>query len=301
MATEVPGVAALIVSHNTRDDLLRCLASLFAGTLVPVEVVVVDNASEDGSPDAVEASFPKCHVIRLAENAGFARANNLGLRETGAPLLLLLNPDVEVRPGTLEALAGALGARPSLGAVGPLTRNPDGSLQVSFGPDLTLLSEWRQRRLVQGAKARKPWVQAHLAEMAQRGFEPDWLSGSCILARREALLSVQGFDEGFFLYEEDADLGLRLRRAGWSLLLTPRAEIVHRLGSSMAKTPTRARFEYHRSHLRYYRKHNAMPARLALRSLIAARALAGLSKAVFSGDREERRHQAAVLRLGLGW
>ncbi len=300
MGTETLRVSALIVSHDTRDELLRCLASLFAGTSWPLEVLVVDNASADGSPAAVEQGFPQVKVVRLAENAGFARANNRGLRETEAPLVLMLNPDTEVRPGAIEALVAVLDARPLVGAVGPRTLNPDGSLQVSFGPDLTPLAEWRQRRLVRGAKSLNPRVQARLAEMTKREFEPDWLSGSCILARREALLAVEGFDEGFFLYEEDADLCRRLRRVGWNVLFTPRAEIVHHLGSSMAKTPTRARLEYHRSHLRYYRKHNAPWTRLALRSLLAAAALLGQARAVATGDRDERRHQTAVLRLALG-
>jgi GT2 family glycosyltransferase len=136
--------------------------------------------------------------------------------------------------------------------------------------------------------------------MTQRELEPDWLSGSCILARREALLSVGGFDQGFFLYEEDADLCRRLRRAGWRVLLTPEAEIVHRLGSSMAKAPARARLEYQRSHLRYYQKHNGTAARGLLRGLMAGSALLGLARALVRGGHEERKHQASVLRLALG-
>jgi len=298
--TEAPRVAVVIVSHNTRAELLRCLASLVVSTSRPLEILVVDNASQDGSPDAVERSFPQVRVMRLAENVGFARANNHGLRETEAPLVLMLNPDTEVRPRAVDALAAALEARPRLGAVGPRTLNPDGSVQVSFGPDLTPLAEWRQRRLVRGVKRRNPRALARVAALTQRDFEPDWLSGSCILARREALLAVGGFDEGFFLYEEDADLGLRLRRAGWRLLLTPGAEIVHHLGASMAKTRNRARLEYQRSHLRYYRKHNGPASRMALRCLLASSALLGLARAVLSGEGDQRQHHLVVLRLALG-
>lgn len=299
MATEAPGVSALLVSHNTRDDLLASLASLHVGTSLPIEILVIDNASVDGSPEAVEQAFPQDRVIRLAENVGFARANNRGLREAQAPLILILNPDTAVRPGALEALVAVLASRPGVGAAGPRTLNSDGSVQVSFGPDLTPVAEWRQRRLVHGVKSRNPRIRAQLAAMTEREFEPAWLSGSCMLARREALLAVGGFDEGFFLYEEDADLCLRLRRAGWRVLFTPNAEIVHHLGSSMARAPSRARLEYHRSHLRYYAKHNGAGARAMLRAAMTAAALAGWTRALARGHREERRHYVAVLRLAL--
>jgi len=183
--------------------------------------------------------------------------------------VLVLNPDAEVTAGALETLSGILDARPAVGVVGPLTRNPDGSVQVSFGPDLTPLAEWRQRRLVRGVRERRPQALREAAARAAAEQEPDWVSGSCFLARRQALQSVGGFDEAFFLFEEDADLCLRLRRAGWRVLFTPAAEVRHALGRSMDQAPERARLEYDRSHLLYYRKHNGPLLTALLRTWLA--------------------------------
>ena len=266
---DAPKVTAVVVSYNTRDDLLRCLASLAAHVRLPLEVVVVDNASTDGSAAAVRAAYPAARVLESPANQGFSAANNAGIRASSAPQVLVLNSDAELTPGALETLSGLLDARPDVGVVGPRTVNPDGSVQLSFGPDLTPLSEWRQRSLVLGLRARRPEALREAEQRASREHEPDWVSGSCFLARRAALEAIGGFDEGFFLYEEDADLCRRLRGAGWRVLYTPAAEVRHALGQSMARDPARARREYRRSHLRYYQKHNGPLLTALLRAYLA--------------------------------
>jgi N-acetylglucosaminyl-diphospho-decaprenol L-rhamnosyltransferase len=125
--------------------------------------------------------------------------------------------------------------------------------------------------------------------------ETAWVSGACLMARRPALVAAGGFDEGFFLYEEDADLCRRVRIQGGRVLFTPAAEIRHRLGVSMAREPRRARLAYHASHLRYYRKHNRLWAQLALRLGIGVRGLAGLAR----GRVAARAEAAALLKLAL--
>lgn len=299
--TQGPRVSAVVVSYNTRDHLLRCLASL-ESVLLPLEVVVVDNASGDGSAEAVAERFPATRIVRNDENLGFARASNQGLRRCGAPYVLLLNSDAEVRPGAVEALAGLLDARPRVGAVGPRTLSPDGSVQVSFGPPLTPWGEWRQRRLLRGVRARRPDALRRAAERAGGEREPAWVSGACLLARRQALDQVGGFDEGFFLYEEDVDLCRRLRQAGWTILFTPAAEVVHHVGRSMARDPDRSRLEYQRSHLRYYRKHNGVFATALLRVWLAAGAAAAWLRArAASGPEGERQRRRASEALRLAF
>ena len=267
---ETPVVSVLIVSYNTRELLLECLESLRAVTL-PLEIVVVDNASSDGSAEAVRERRPDVGVIANRENVGFSKANNLGIRATKAPYVLVMNSDCLSRPGALETLVEILDSRPDVGIVGPRTVSPDGTIQVSFGPDLTPWNEWHQRRLVKGVKRKDPASLRRADALASREHEPDWLSGSCFLARREVLDRVGGFDEAFFLYEEDADLCLRVRQSGSRVLFTPRAEVVHHLGRSMEQASERAQQEYRRSHLLYYRKHNGPLATLALRLWTALR------------------------------
>ena len=302
-AREPPRVTAVVVSFNTRDDLRRCLASLRAHAGLPCEVVVVDNASADASADMVRAEFPEARLIRNRENVGFSRANNQGLREAAGAYVLILNSDAELAPGALPALVALLDARPRVAAVGPRTLNPDGTVQVSFGPALTPVAEWRQRRLVRGVERRDPAALAEAEAHAAVEREPDWVSGSCLLARKDALDSVGGFDESFFLYEEDVDLCLRLRRAGWTVVFTPAAAVVHHLGRSMQTDPARVRLEYHRSHLRYYRKHNGALLSAALRAFIGAGAAVGWLAAAGPGPerRGRRRLHARTLRVALGF
>jgi GT2 family glycosyltransferase len=292
-------VAAVVVSFEAREALLACLASLRAHASLPIETVVVDNASRDGSADAARATHSGTLVIANSENVGFAQACNQGWRASRAPFLLFLNPDAEVMPGAVATLVGLLASQPGVGAAGPRTRAPDGAIQVTTGPHLTPLAEWRQRRLVLGVARRDAAALAAAEAIHAREHEPDWVSGSCLAVRRTALEAVSGFDERFFLYEEDADLCRRLRAAGWRIVFAPAAEVRHRLGVSMARAPRRARLEYHRSHLLYYRKHNGPVARAALRLLLAARGIAGWLQALASGDAAARDDSAALVRLAL--
>jgi GT2 family glycosyltransferase len=300
--SDAPRVTAVVVSYNTRDELLRCLGSLRRHAGLPCQIVVVDNASADGSAAAVASGFPDALLIRNPENVGFSRANNQGLRAASAAYVLFLNSDAELTAGALPALGVILDERPRLGAVGPRLQAADGTVEVSFGPPLTPIAEWRQRRLVQGVRRRRSAAVRRAEAQAAAEREPGWLSAACLLARREALDAVGGFDEGFFLYEEDVDLCVRLRQAGWSVVFTPSAQVIHHLGRSMQADPQRARLEYHRSHLRYYAKHNGPALTAALRAFIAAGA--GLSWLLALGPGQARRRrrqgQADVLRVAVG-
>lgn len=265
-------VAVVVVSFETRATLLEGLAAL-AGEAGATETVVVDNASRDGSAEAVRTRFPQVKLIANSANVGFGAACNQGARESRAPLLLFLNPDATLAPGGLAALAALLESRPRVGVVGPRTRSADGAIQVSTGPDLSLLSERRQRRLVRGVARRDPLLLAEAEALHAYEREVDWVSGACLMIRRTAFDAVSGFDERFFLYEEDADLCLRARQAGWQVLFTPAAEARHALGLSMARSPERARLEYDRSHRLYYRKHRGLLERGLLRGLLAVRGI----------------------------
>jgi len=268
--SEEPRVDVVVVSYETRETLLECLAALVAEPTA--SVIVIDNASRDGTAAAVRERFPSVRLVANAENVGFARACNQGARESRARYLLFLNPDATLAPGSLGALAAILEARPRVGVVGPRTRSANGDIQVSTGPDLSLVSEIRQRRLVRGVARRDAAILVEAEGLHAVEREVDWVSGACLMIRREAFDAVSGFDERFFLYEEDADLCRRVRAAGWKVLFSPGAEASHALGRSMARSPERARLEYQRSHRLYYRKHCGLAQRLALRLWLFARA-----------------------------
>jgi len=301
-ATDLPRVSVVIVSYNACGDLHDCLASLARRVSLPHEILVVDNGSSDGSPAMVRRDYPGVRLIENAENLGFAAANNRGLTKARAPYALILNSDAEVQAGAVEAMAGLLDARPGVAIVGPRTLNPDGTPQVSFGPALTPFAEWRQRRRVRAVQARHPATLRALDAETRHEANPFWVSGSCFLARREALAAVGGFDEGFFLYEEDVDLCLRVRAAGWQIVFTPEAAVCHRLGASMRHDRFRARLEYHRSHLRYYRKHLGPLWAGLLRGRLLALSILDLARGRISpGGRgsARRQHGRRLLRLAL--
>jgi len=296
--SEEPRVDVVVVSYETRETLLECLAALVAEPTA--SVVVIDNASRDGTAAAVRERFPSVRLVANAENVGFARACNQGARESRAPYLLFLNPDATLAPGSLGALAAILEARPRVGVVGPRTRSANGDIQVSTGPDLSLVSEIRQRRLVRGVARRDAAILVEAEGLHAVEREVDWVSGACLMIRREAFDAVSGFDERFFLYEEDADLCRRVRAAGWKVLFSPGAEARHALGRSMARSPERARLEYQRSHLLYYRKHCGLAQRLALRLWLFARAELALVLGTLSLNGRRIREAFALLRVAGG-
>jgi N-acetylglucosaminyl-diphospho-decaprenol L-rhamnosyltransferase len=295
----VSEVTAVVVSFNTREDVLCCLGSLEANVTLPLRTIVVDNASADGSVEALRSRFPRAEVIANAENVGFARATNQGLRRARTPLILILNSDAEVRAGAVETMAAVLAQRPDVGIVGPRTLGTDGGPQVSFGRRLSILNELRQRRLVLGVRHRRPAALRRAEALAAVAREPAWVSGACMLARREVLEQVGYFDEAFFLYEEDVDLCLRVRRAGFKVAFAPEAVVVHHLGRSMAFDPERARLEYHRSHLLLYRKHQHRLALALLRGQLLLRAGAGWIAALGPGEPRRGRRRAAARTLAL--
>jgi GT2 family glycosyltransferase len=167
---------------------------------------------------------------------------------------------------------------------------------VSFGPDLTPLGEWRQQRLMRAVRARDAIALSSLEAAISREHEPAWVSASCLLTRRLLLETLGGFDERFFLYEEDVDLCLRARLAGFRVVFTPSARVTHRLGRSMERSSGRARIEYDRSHLYFYRKHRGPLATAGLRAYLGLSGLAGLVRGETDDDRK-----AARARLELGW
>lgn len=251
--TDPAGVDIVIVSHNTRDDLVACLRSVAEHPPTALGTIyVVDNASTDGSVEAARRACRTATIIPLASNVGFGAANNVALRRARSPLVLLLNSDAMVRPGAIDSLVARLLAT-GAAAAGPRIVDAGGRPEISFGPMLSPWNELRQAWWQRQAAASSPAARARVARHLSRERPVDWVTGACLLVRREAATAAGLFDERFFLYEEDVDLCAALRARGGTVLFTPEAEVVHRRGRSSAGTTSRV--HYDRSHLAFYRKH----------------------------------------------
>jgi GT2 family glycosyltransferase len=245
----------VIVNFNTREDLLACLRTLTdAPPARPHTIVVVDNASVDGSVAAVRAAFPAVTVIEMRRNAGFAAANNAGIRATSAPLVLLLNSDTLVPAGALDRLCERLDATGAT-AAGPRLVDGQRRPEMSWGPMLTPIVEWRQQRLVRAQRSGAATALAEVQTLTSTEREVDWISGACLLVRRDAAEAVGLLDERYFMYEEDVDFCAALRARGGRILFTPAAEITHLRGRSTVALPPRFPSHYDESHLAFYAKH----------------------------------------------
>ena len=250
-------LAIVIVSYNTRDDLNACLGSLHdAPPAATHRIVVVDNASSDGSVEAVRGGWPAVELIEMGRNAGYAAANNAGIRATASELVLLLNSDTVVPAGSLDRLIARLDDDPAAVALGPRLIGADGSVELSFGRMISPWNETRQKWRVRALARGPAWLRRRIVEETGRTHHPDWVSGACLLVRRAAGDAAGWLDERFFLYGEDVDFCAALRAAGGPILYTPEAEVVHRRGRSGRTNPAATRAAYRRSHLAFYAKHH---------------------------------------------
>jgi N-acetylglucosaminyl-diphospho-decaprenol L-rhamnosyltransferase len=245
--------SAVIVSYNYGDLLEPSVRSVVEDTSAGApDVVVVDNASTDGSADALRAAMPEVRTLAAPGNVGYARGANFGIAATDTPFVAVLNGDLELKPGVAAAMLDALAADPRLGAVGPRVLNLDGSTYPSARRDPGWFVAFAHAAL--GLVWRtNPWTRRY----RQLDVDPDqprsvdWVSGSAMWLRREALDDVGGWDERYFMYMEDFDLCLRLRRAGWHIRYDPAGSVVHVQGASTAKRPYRMIAEHHRSVWRF--------------------------------------------------
>lgn len=277
-------LSAVVVNHNGCSLLADCLGKLTSLPDPPQEIVVVDNGSSDGSVEMTRQRFPKVRLLELEDNLGFGVANNRGAALTDGEFLLFLNSDAWLDDGALERLLSAFDDRPRLGLVAPQLRYPDGSLQFTWVPTTGVLGEALQ--MARNPFESRPWVHHGLPTLLRPLVGDGWLTAACWLMRRTAFESVGGFDEAIFLYFEDVDLSLRLRRRGWRLRLIPQATAFHIKGAS--DLGFRGEMLYRRSQLYYYRKHRPRWENALLRRRL-------VRKFRRHADAEQRRRLLALL------
>lgn len=247
-------IAVVMINHNGGEEIVSCLEDLAAQA--PAEIVVVDNASTDGSPAVITERFPLVRMVRNEENRGFAAAANQGIAATSAPYVFLVNPDTSIAPGSLDALAGLLDEQRKAALVGALVRNPDGSPQPT---KRAFPSLWNSilHGLLGIFWTNNPGTRAYLLTDADlsKPRRVDWVAGTAVAIRRTAFEDLGGFDERFFFFVEDVDLCKRASDAGYEIWFQPAAVVDHEWGSSWRKRPLRFLWMHQANLFRYVLKH----------------------------------------------
>ena len=253
-------ISVIIVNWNSGHVLAECLRRITRELrTVSGECIVIDNNSADDDLGFLSREFPQFPLIVNSRNLGFARAVNIGIRRSSGRYLLLLNPDAFLSEGSLRPLVSLLDGAPEIGIVGPSIVNPDGTLQGSARafPRLTTALFGRTSFLSRHFP-HNPFTHRQVTVHSTRRDRPqpvDWVSGACLVVRREVLEEVGGLDERYFLYWEDADLCWRARQRGWQVVYEPRVSAMHLIGESSKHAPVRSLISFHRSAYRFYRTH----------------------------------------------
>lgn len=253
-------LSVLVVTYRSRDHILACLKSIAADRgALETEVLVLDNASDDGTADLVRREAPGVRVIETGGNLGYAKAVNRGLAASSGHAVLVLNPDCVVQPGALAVLVAWLEAHPRSAVSAPQIRNPDGTVEWSarsYPTALTFL--FNRYSLLTRVWPGNPWSRRYLLSDWDHASprSVDWVSGAAMCVRREAVTQVGGMDEEFFMFNEDVDWCRRFTLAGWSVDYVPQAQVVHAIGASKGHVSERVILERHRGMIHYFRKHH---------------------------------------------
>lgn len=275
----------VVVNWNTKEHLERCLQSIYRPDVeTAFEVIVVDNASKDGSADVAEIQFPQTNVIRNDKNLGFSRAANQAIILGRGSFFMLVNPDAVLQDKAIDRVVEFAREHPDVGIVGCKILNEDGSLQPSCRrfptPAVGLFRNTFLGRLFPRNRYTRSYLMTDWDHMNLR--EVDWVSGACMLIRRETLSEIGIFDERYFMYCEDLDLCFRAHNAGWKVFYYPRAVAVHRKGASSDQAQLRCVVTFHRSLYKFFNKYFAkarfLPYRWFVGLLLVVRAAAIIAK-----------------------
>jgi N-acetylglucosaminyl-diphospho-decaprenol L-rhamnosyltransferase len=266
-------VSFLVVSWNVRDLLRRALTSVLADAEgIESEIILVDNASGDGTVEMVRAEFRRVQLIGNADNRGFSGANNQALAIAQGRYFFLLNPDAELLPGATNALLECMDADPRVGIAGPQLLNPDQTVQSSRRRFPTFVTALLESTRLQQRFPQNRWLNRYylLDSRDDAAQEVDWVVGAALFVRRQVYEQLGGLDERFFMYSEELDWCYRAKRAGWHIAYFPRARVIHHEGRSSEQVVAARDIYFHSSKIRFFRKHHgALPAGLLRAFLLA--------------------------------
>jgi hypothetical protein len=259
-------ISIVIVSWNTKAMLLNCLHSIFeANGRCVLQVIVVDNGSSDGSPEAVQNQFPDVDLIQAKENLGFAKANNIGIKLANGRHICLINSDVVVSSGCLDHMSAYMDAHNSVGMVAPKILNSDLTLQLSCREFPSL---WNSFCRALALDSMFPNLQFFSGSLMQfwphdKSRSVDVVSGCFWMLRKEAVADVGPLEEQFFMYSEDVDYCKRYWKKGWEIVYLPEVDSIHHGGASSSLHPVRFQIEGLKARLQYWRKHHGRLAQAA--------------------------------------
>ena len=268
-------LSVVIVNWNVQDLLRYCLASLSSvpptAPNLQTEIIVIDNASTDGSVEMIRAEFPHATLIANTENHGFAAANNQGIAAAKGRYVLLLNPDTEALGDGLVALVRFMDDQPDIGLVGPQLLYPDRHVQSSRRRFPTLATLFLESTWLEPLAPRSLLRRYYVLDQPDDAIQDvDWVVGAALLARRETIDQVGGLDEGFFMYSEELDWCRRIKAAGWRVAYSPAAQIIHHVGKSSDQAVPIRHISFQRSKIRYARKYHGRKVATALRLYLLA-------------------------------
>ena len=277
-------LTVVTVTYSPGSHLDRFLSSLTVATDRKVRVIIADNGSTDGAPEEAVQRYPGTELLRTGGNLGYGTAVNRAVATlpAGDEFVVVANPDVVWGPDSIDLLLDAAARWPQAGSLGPLIRDPDGSVYPS-ARHLPSLIRGGMHAVVGFAWKANPWTKSYRQERLEPSERPvGWLSGSCLLVRRSAFDAIGGFDERYFMYMEDVDLGDRLGRAGWLNVYVPGSEILHDKGHSTGRDPARNLTAHHTSTYIYLSdRHTGVwraPLRWTIKGALRARARAAVRK-----------------------
>lgn len=276
-----PDLSIIIVSWNVRDLLRECLDSIHeaaeagqfslqpGGDALSVEVIVVDNVSQDGTPRVVREDFGWVRLVEPGQNTGFTGGNNLGMTASRGRYLLLLNPDTVVLGDALPCMIRYMDAHPGVGALGPQLLNKDGSVQSSRRRFPTFWTAVFESTWLQSAAPHRVLDRYYMLDTTDdETIEVDWVQGAALMVRRGVLEQVGGFDESFFMYSEEMDWQRRIKEAGWQIVYLPTAQITHYGGKSSEQVVAQRHIYFQTSKVHYFRKHHGPMAGFAVRVVL---------------------------------
>lgn len=293
-------VAVVTVTYSSGDYLARFIQTLDEAMTGTPAVIMADNGSDDGAPELAAERYDHVSLLHTGGNIGYGGAVNRAVAEVDPAIeyVIVANPDVEWAPGSIDRLLDAADRWPRAGALGPLIREPDGTIYPSARRVPNLVSGTGHAILGTIWKS-NPWTAAYrqdAVDVSERAV--GWLSGSCLLVRREAFDSIGGFDSRYFMYMEDVDLGDRLGRAGWLNVFVPDAEVLHTKGHAAGRDPGTMLPAHHRSAYRFQADRHPhwwqAPLRLALRAGLAARSAVVVAAAKRAARQEDSKDSSTT-------